>query len=115
MFDIKSYLEKEANILERFGVNRYADLTGASVAKAYRRKGLLSEMYRRSLTLYKTLGFEVTKSVFLNPISHKAGLKLGFTELSRAYYSEFNDEDGYPYFPNYPHPEHFAPLMVLEI
>lgn len=70
-------------------------------------------MYRRSLALLREKGYPAVDGVFTHPHARKIGEKLGFSELGRAYVSQYEDSKGNKVFPD-AKPEEYVSVMALK-
>lgn len=105
-----------AGLLERYGLDEYAEFFVASCAPHHRRQGITSEMYVRNLKFLAAEGFKLAKSLFTSTYTRAAVTKLGFDEVCRLDYRDLYDEDGQPAFdPDDLTPEHFASVMVKQL
>jgi len=95
-------------------VNEYAELFMASVHPDFRGQGLAGEMYRGAIRNLQSKGFQLLKSCFTSPFTKKIGEKMGFRELARAKFNEYQDENGELVFPSAENDE-VAVIGVLEI
>jgi RimJ/RimL family protein N-acetyltransferase len=58
--------------LEKFNVNRYLTAYGLCINRAYRRRGIATEMLKARVPYLKALGLTVTGTVFTGVGSQKA-------------------------------------------
>ncbi|OXA59312.1 uncharacterized protein LOC118434536 [Folsomia candida] len=113
LFRLTNLLEKEANLFEKFGVGEIARFFIASCTPKYRRRGITTELYRRSLIFLKASGFRLAESMFTNPFTRCCAVKFGFQEVVRIEYKDYRNEndDGFV-FRGESSQHHFAAIMV---
>jgi len=90
-------VNRESRIYEQYGVEFFINFYTACVDPIYRGQGLATEMYVRALRFvksFKAFSSAVVKSNLTSPYTRKICTKFGFTELARAYYNDFRDENG---------------------
>lgn len=92
--DMTAMGAKVANIYERYGVTEYAGFLVASTHPKFRKQGLATEMYKRSLVLLKAEGLKIVKSTFTSPFSRAAVRRLGFEEICRVDWKDVKDKEG---------------------
>jgi len=98
MMEFKA-LDAQSNNFEKYGVDNFMELSRGSVAAEFRRNGLMTEMYRRSIALAKRKGFKLIGVNFTSPYARKAAAKVGFQEVARICIKDLYDSEGKPYYP----------------
>lgn len=104
---------EKAQIYERFGIETYAEFLIASCSPKYRKQGITTELYKRSIAFLDAEGFKLVESIFTSQWARKVVEDLGFKELSRVYYKDLRDDNGQIIFDSDKlNSEHFGALMV---
>ncbi|ODM97588.1 Dopamine N-acetyltransferase, partial [Orchesella cincta] len=102
-----------SDLFEKYNLEECADFFAASCAPNHRNRGIISEMYKRSVAFLKAEGFKLAKGILTSPYTRTAARNLGFVEASRVEFSEVKEEDGTPVFdPKDLNEEHYATMMV---
>jgi RimJ/RimL family protein N-acetyltransferase len=63
---------KRANTFEKFNVDRYLSAYGLCINKAYRRRGIATEILKARVPYMKLFGLKVTSTAFTGIGSQKA-------------------------------------------
>jgi len=98
LFDVVNICGERCDLFKQYDVEEYGNFFVASCAPKYRKQGITSEMYRRSLAFLKAEGFQMAKSCFTSPFTRAAATNLGFEEAARLDYKEMVDGEGKPVF-----------------
>lgn len=72
------YVEKQADVFNRYGVDKYLCGLGLSVNPLYRSRGIATEIINARIPLLKHLGLTLTSTAFSAVGSAKAASKVGF-------------------------------------
>jgi len=99
---------------EKYPEDGYAVGFLSSVSPNYRGQGIATEIYRRSILLFRKNGFLIARNFFSSKITMKIVRKLGYEELSRVYLRELRNDDGLLVFPQ-AGPDFYATLMVIRL
>lgn len=108
------HLQEEGKVFETLGVDEIATLVSVSVDREFRRQGLATEMYRRSLAMLKAKGYSVVEGYFSSPHSRKIASKLGFQLLTESYIGQYENSQGELVFPD-AKPDDYVSLMTLKL
>ncbi|CAL8111442.1 unnamed protein product [Orchesella dallaii] len=112
LYKLVDICHQRCDLFEKYDLEEYADFFVASCAPKYRKRGITTEMYKRSLAFLKAEGFKLAKSVFTSPYTRAAARNLGFVEDSRVEFSELKEEDGSPlFYPKVLNEEHYGSMM----
>ncbi|CAL7952322.1 unnamed protein product [Xylocopa violacea] len=87
-------LSKEANIYEKYGVDRYMSAFGLSVHPFYRGAALGAHLLNARTDIGREYKISVTSTAFTSPISQKLAARCGFETVAEKNFNEFVDEDG---------------------
>nr|XP_029732804.1 uncharacterized protein LOC115268779 [Aedes albopictus] len=93
IFDTIGYISQQANVYERYGVDRYLNAMGLSVDPVYRGRGIATELLRARIPLCKAMGIKLTSTCFTGPGSQGAARKVGFEENFSITYAELAKVD----------------------
>ncbi|XP_055607212.1 uncharacterized protein LOC129754966 [Uranotaenia lowii] len=80
IYDLNTYVAKQANVFDRHGVDHYLSAMGLSVDPRYRRRGIATEILRARVPLCKAVGLTLTANCFSGVASQIAATKAGFRE-----------------------------------
>jgi hypothetical protein len=116
---ILGYIAKASELCKMFDIHpdidHYAEFFMASVGRDYRGRGLLTELYNRSILLFRQMGIPLCKVFLSSPYTRKACQNKGFTEHVRMYLTEYKDpETGKQYFPN-AKPDEIVSMAALRL
>lgn len=82
------YVNKKFDIFSHYKVDQYLYGVGLCVNKAYRGRGIATELLRARESLLKTINLTVTSALFTTIASQKAALKADYIEKSSTSYEE---------------------------
>lgn len=108
------HLQEEGKVFDTLGVDEIATLVSVSVEQEFRRQGLATEMYKRSLAMLKAKGYVAVEGYFSSPHARKIATKLGFHQLAISYIGQYEDSQGELVFPD-AKPDDFVSLMTLKL
>uniref|UniRef100_A0A182Y8Q0 N-acetyltransferase domain-containing protein n=1 Tax=Anopheles stephensi TaxID=30069 RepID=A0A182Y8Q0_ANOST len=100
IYDLVDYTMKEANVYERYGVDKYLGAMGLSVAPNYRGRGIATEILRARIPLCKGVGLPLTSTCFTAIGSQVAAAKAGYEETYVVSYEDMAKVDDRFVFPN---------------
>lgn len=92
-------LQKEANVFEKYGVDRCMEALGLSVHPSYRGAALGGHILGVRDNIGREYNIELTVTAFTSPISQKLAARCGFEDVVAKDYAEVLDEQGNPVFP----------------
>ncbi|XP_071877516.1 arylalkylamine N-acetyltransferase-like 2 isoform X1 [Bombus fervidus] len=92
-------LSKQANVFEKYGVNKYMNAFGLSVNPKYRGASLGAHLLNARVEIGREYDIPVTVTAFTSPISQKLAERCGFETLVERNYDEIVDEKGNLVFP----------------
>jgi predicted acetyltransferase len=75
------YTTKEVDVYKRYNVESYLGAIGLLVNRAYRGRGIATEMLRARVPLLKALGLKITVTSFTGIGSQSAAKKAGYEEV----------------------------------
>ncbi|CAL8074511.1 unnamed protein product [Orchesella dallaii] len=108
------HLQEEGKVFDTLGVDEIATLVSVSVEREFRRQGLATEMYRRSLAMLKTKGYVAVEGYFSSPFARKIATKMGFQQLAISYIGQYENADGELVFQD-AKPDDYVSLMALKL
>jgi len=114
LMKLLTQMAEKANIFDRYNADSYGTLLMASVDPEFRERGLVTEMYKRTIQLLRSLNFVAAETICSNPITRNVTAKLGFEELCRIYFHEYVDEEGKRILPK-ANDDECSALMVLKL
>ncbi|CAD1474771.1 unnamed protein product [Heterotrigona itama] len=99
VFDAVLHLNKEVNVFERYGIDKYMTAFGLSVNPSYRGAALGAHLLNARVNVGREYNIPVTITAFTSPISQKLAERCGFETLIEKNYDEYVDEKGNLQFP----------------
>lgn len=108
------HLQEEGKVFESVGVDEIATLVSVSVEREFRRQGLATEMYKRTVALLKAKGYVAVEGYFSSPYARKIATKLGFQQLAVSYIGQYENAEGELLFPE-AKSDDFVSLMTLKL
>ncbi|CAG7728791.1 unnamed protein product [Allacma fusca] len=87
-------LNEKSQLFDTYKIEEFANLFTTCVHKNYRQRGLVTEIYRRTIALTRERGYFLAMATFTNPFSRAGAAKVGFQELARIPLKGLKDEDG---------------------
>uniref|UniRef100_A0A182K8G5 N-acetyltransferase domain-containing protein n=1 Tax=Anopheles christyi TaxID=43041 RepID=A0A182K8G5_9DIPT len=100
IYDLVDYTMKQANVYERYGVDKYLGAMGLSVAPKYRGRGIATEILRARIPLCKAVGLPLTSTCFTAIGSQVAAAKAGYEETYVVSYEDMTKVDERFVFPH---------------
>ncbi|CAL8111121.1 unnamed protein product [Orchesella dallaii] len=86
-------IEEMADVVNKHGIDTWAEFFIASTSPDFRNQGLAGEFYDRSINFLTAEGFKHALVVVTSPYTRKATIKRGFEQQSRIDYENFLDFD----------------------
>lgn len=86
------YVNNAANIFDHFGVDQVVTAAGLCVIEKYRGCGIATKILQARAPLLKTIGLQVTSSVFTTIGAQKAAKAAGYEEVYSISYEELNEK-----------------------
>ncbi|XP_043515593.1 uncharacterized protein LOC122531612 isoform X2 [Frieseomelitta varia] len=99
VFEAVLDLNKEVNVFEKYGIDKYMTAFGLSVHPSYRGAALGSHLLNARVNIGREYNIPVTITAFTSPISQKLAERCGFETLIEKNYDEYVDEKGNLQFP----------------
>lgn len=88
LYDAKEFIENAFNIMDYYDVDRYMFTAGLCVHKKHRCKGIATEILKARDPLMKTIGVNVTASIFSTIGAQNAASSAGFTHHFSIQYED---------------------------
>lgn len=91
-----AFTTQKFDIFEHFPIDRYLHAYGLGVVSEHRGKGIAVELLKARVPLLKSIGLNLTATVFSTISSQKSAIKAGYQEVFSISY-----EDIQPHFPHF--------------
>jgi hypothetical protein len=87
-------LNEKSKLFDTYNITEFANLFITCVHRNYCKRGLVTEMYRRTIALCRERGYFLAMATFTNLFSRAGATKVGFEEVARIPLKGIKDADG---------------------
>ncbi|EFN85759.1 hypothetical protein EAI_17503 [Harpegnathos saltator] len=98
-YKVMKKLNKEVQLYDRYGVDKYLAAVGLSVAPPFRGYGLGTDILKIRNKVGREYDIGMTSTIFTSPFSVKSAEHAGFEMLLKKDFIDVVDENGKEYFP----------------
>ncbi|KAG5679848.1 hypothetical protein PVAND_009385 [Polypedilum vanderplanki] len=89
LMEATKFIENAFDVMEHYNVDRYMFAAGLCVGPEYRGRGIATEILKARAPLMRSIGIELTTSIFSTTGAQKAALAAGYDENYSITYEEF--------------------------